>query len=403
MTSIEKKRFKYITRFKKGKNPSTTVKEHSKGFAPYLSMNYLRNNEVCPEFAEIKDMLTAKDGDVLLLWDGSNAGEFVCAKEGIVSSTMALAMPQNISQQFFYYLCKQIEPLIRSETVGMGIPHVNSEYIGNLAVNIPSKDIQNKIANYLDRKTAEIDRLITAKRNLLSLLDEKKRALIAHAVTRGLNPDVGLKDSGIPWLGLIPIHWGVERARWLFSESNLEVRNEDGIVTCFRDGMVTLRSKRRETGFTNAILELGYQGIRKGQLVLHSMDAFAGAIGVSDSDGKCSPEYVICNPKTKKTNAWYFGYLLREMALQNFIQASCSAVRERAPRIRFNQFKDFFLPLPPKNEQIEIVQEIEKKSKILDTLIQKNESTISLFQERRVALISAAVTGKIDQEVFDAG
>ena len=310
---------------------------------------------------------------------------------------------KKVDRKFFPWLATWFMNELERDTHGSTMKHLTKDAFGGFPVILPSFKTQNRIANYLDRKTTEIDQLITSKKRTLSLLNEKKRALIAHAVTRGLNPDVGLKDSGIPWLGLIPIHWGVERARWLFSESNLEVRDEDGIVTCFRDGMVTLRSKRREAGFTNAILELGYQGIRKGQLVLHSMDAFAGAIGVSDSDGKCSPEYVICNPKTKKTNSWYFGYLLREMALQNFIQASCSAVRERAPRIRFNQFKDFFLPLPSKNEQIEIVQEIEKKSKILDTLIQKNESTISLFRERRAALISAAVTGKIDQEVLDAG
>ena len=146
---------------------------------------------------------------------------------------------------------------------------------------------------------------------MLALLEEKRVALISQVVTRGLDPDVPLKRSGLDWLGDIPAHWETQRGKSLFTQSALPVRDDDEIVTFFRDGMVTLRRNRREDGFTNAVLELGYQGIRSGQLVLHSMDAFAGAIGISDSDGKCSPEYLICNPKREEIISEYFGVLLR--------------------------------------------------------------------------------------------
>ncbi|WP_083843539.1 restriction endonuclease subunit S [Desulfobacter postgatei] len=227
---------------------------------------------------------------------------------------------------------------------------------------------------------------------------KKKRAL-----TRGLNPDVPLKESGIPWLGRLPMHWEIERSRWLFTQSDLPVRKDDEMVTCFRDGMVTLRSNRREAGFTNAILGLGYQGVRKGQLVIHSMDAFAGAIGVSDSDGKCTPEYVICDPVTDKTDSDYYAVLLREMALQHFIQAQCSAVRERAPRIRFTQFKDFELPVPHIEEQKLIVAHIKQASQSIKQLQKVTEKAISLLKERCTALISAAVTGKLANKILNAG
>jgi len=114
------------------------------------------------------------------------------------------------------------------------------------------------------------------------------------------------------------------------------------MVTCFRDGQVTLRKNRREDGFTNAVKELGYQGVRAGQLVLHSMDAFAGAIGVSDSEGKCTPEYIVCDPVKEEVYNPYYGYLLRIMAINGFVQATCTAVRERAPRIHFSDFGNMF-------------------------------------------------------------
>ena len=90
------------------------------------------------------------------------------------------------------------------------------------------------------------------------------------------------KDSGVQWIGEIPSDWSIEKAKWIFSRAERPVRKEDEIVTCFRDGEVTLRSNRRTEGFTNALKEHGYQGIRKGDLVIHAMDAFAGAIGVSE-------------------------------------------------------------------------------------------------------------------------
>ena len=105
------------------------------------------------------------------------------------------------------------------------------------------------------------------------------------------------KDSGVKWIGEIPSHWGLRRAKYMFNKEKREVRDIDDVVTCFRDGEVTLRKNRRTTGFTESFTEIGYQGVRKGDLVIHQMDAFAGSIGVSDSDGKCTSVYHCCTPK----------------------------------------------------------------------------------------------------------
>lgn len=106
------------------------------------------------------------------------------------------------------------------------------------------------------------------------------------------------KPSGIEWLGDVPEHWATEKGKWLFVKTDRTVRVEDEVITCFRDGTVTLRKNRRTSGFTESLKEIGYQGIRKGDLVIHAMDGSAGAIGVSDSDGKGSPVYSVCTPKS---------------------------------------------------------------------------------------------------------
>lgn len=268
--------------------------------------------------------------------------------------------------------------------------------VRNLWFPLPSLLQQNRIATYLDRETARIDALVAEKERMLDLLEQKRAALISRAVTCGLNPKAPTKPSGLEWLGEIPKHWEVRRGKFIFTQSALPVGEEDEIVTCFRDGQVTLRKNRREEGFTNAILELGYQGIRAGQLVLHSMDAFAGAIGVSDSDGKCSPEYIICDPIDDSANPYYFSVALRLMALRGYVQAACTAVRERAPRIRFSHVANMFLPLPPRSEQDEIVRYISDNRDSTAALESALRDSIALLKERRSALITAAVTGRLD-------
>ncbi len=322
----------------------------------------------------------------------------------IVSTGFAVVRPAAdvFDAQYCKYALREPQFLaeVERQSVGVSYPGINASDLASIPVHVHDVSRQRAIANYLDRETARIDSLITAKERVLGLLAQKRRALITRAVTRGLDPQSMLRRSGVPWLGEIPAHWMRRRAKYLFRQSSLSVVSGDEIVTCFRDGQVTLRRNRREEGFTNADLEVGYQGIRQGQLVLHSMDAFAGAIGVSDANGRCSPEYIICDPVNDGVvEPGYFGLLLRTMALAGFIQASCPAVRERAPRIRFNDFGEMYLPVPPKDEQQAIVQHIAFETGRLDAVRAATDRIIALLKERRAVLIAMAVTGQIHVEV----
>jgi type I restriction enzyme S subunit len=255
---------------------------------------------------------------------------------------------------------------------------------------------QQRIANFLGQKTAEIDTAIAKKQRLIELLKEQKAILINQAVTKGLNPDVPMRDSGVEWIGGVPEQWGTKKAKYLFSQSRLPVRTNDEVVTAYRDGQVTLRSNRRTGGYTFAILEQGYQGIRKGQLVLNSMDAFAGAIGVSDSDGKCSPEYVICNPTNpNEVDPMYYALLLREMALAGYIEVICSAVRQRALRIRYSNLAPLIFPVPPIEEQLQIVKKVDAIKSQVNLILAKLAEEVNAINEYKSVLIANVVTGKI--------
>ncbi len=217
---------------------------------------------------------------------------------------------------------------------------------------------------------------------------------------KGLPRHEHYKDSGVSWIEEIPFSWRTERAKWLFQRMERPIRPEDEVVTAFRNGQVTLRKNRREEGFTNALQEHGYQGIRKGDLVIHAMDAFAGAIGVSDSDGKSTPVYSACIPRGKYyVNNYYYAYLLRYMSQSGFIQALAKGIRERSTDFRFNDFANLWLPIPSREEQDKIVSFLDQKTTEIDGAINKKQRLIELLQEQKAILINQAVTKGLNPNV----
>ncbi|NUN13724.1 MAG: restriction endonuclease subunit S [Myxococcales bacterium] len=213
-----------------------------------------------------------------------------------------------------------------------------------------------------------------------------------------LKPYAEYKESGLPWLGRVPGHWASERAKWLFTKMDRPVRDEDEVVTCFRDGMVTLRKNRRLSGFTEATVFSGYQGIRKGDLVIHGMDAFAGSIGVSDSDGKGTPVYNVCQPKPG-VEAWYYAHLIREMSQSQWILALAKGIRERSTDFRFEMFGNQRVPLPPPDEQTAIVRFLDWANGRLERAIRAKRKVIALLGEQKQAIIHRAVTRGLDPSV----
>ena len=206
------------------------------------------------------------------------------------------------------------------------------------------------------------------------------------------------KVSDAEWVGEIPVHWKMKRAKFIFRRLQRPVRENDEIITAFRDGIVTLRKNRRALGFTNSLKEIGYQGLRRGDLVIHAMDGHAGAIGVSDSDGKSSPVYSVCRPISQE-NVYYYAYLLRYMALSGFIESLTRGVRERSTEFRFNEFKEIDLLIPPISEQTQIANFLDQKTGQIDELLRIKERRIELLQEQRAALINQAVTKGLDANV----
>ena len=211
-------------------------------------------------------------------------------------------------------------------------------------------------------------------------------------------PFQSYKESNIPWAPIIPEHWETKRAKSLFKKMERPVSESDEVVTCFRDGTVTLRRNRRESGFTESLKEIGYQGIRPGDLVIHAMDAFAGAVGVSDSAGKGTPVYSICTP-IGESNSHYYAHALREMSRNKWIEALAKGVRERSSDFRFTEFGTQVLPIPLPEEQAAIVLFLDHADEQIQRYVASKDRLIRLLEEQRHALVHQAVTRGLDPNV----
>jgi type I restriction enzyme S subunit len=317
----------------------------------------------------------------------------------IVSTGFAVVRPRvdTLDTRFCKFALR--EPAFLSEvvrcSVGVSYPAINASELGNILVYVPPLTQQNAVADFLDRETTKIDALIAAKERLLGISLEKRRALIAHAVTRGLNPDVPYRDSGIPWLGTIPAHWKTERAKWLFHER--DERSETGdeeLLTVSHLTGVTPRSEKNVNMFEAETTE-GYKLCCAGDLVINTLWAWMGAMGVSPVNGIASPAYNVYTPN-KSLDPAYVDALVRIPVFAEEATRFSKGVWSSRLRLYPEGFFEIWMPVPPLEEQLAIVAHIRRETDKLDALQKATERTIRLLKERRAALIAAAVTGEID-------
>ena len=267
----------------------------------------------------------------------------------------------------------------------------NWKKLKSLDYLIPPADEQQCIADFLDAKCAEIDALTADIQTQIDTLEQYKRSVITETVTKGLNPNAEMKDSGIQWIGNMPAHWDVVRGKYILHYMQKPVREDDGVITCFRDGEVTLRSNRREEGFTMSDKEIGYQGIDVGDLVVHGMDGFAGSIGISDSRGKASPVLNVLDTDQCKR---YIMYYLRSMAYSDVFLALATGIRVRSCDLRWNKLAELSYPVPPLDEQNAIVKHIDSVLSKADAVIADKEAQLATLDEYKKSLIFEYVTGK---------
>ncbi len=345
------------------------------------------------------DVLITKDSET---WDDIAVPALVreTADDLVCGYHLALLRPhRNKITGPFLFRCLQAKPvrvqleLAASDGVTrFGIPKSD---IGAMLLPIPSPPRQCAIADYLDRETARLDALIAAKERLLALLAEKRQSIITRAVTRGVNPDAPLRNSGIPWLGQIPAHWRTERAKRLFRERDeRSASGDEELLTVSHITGVTPRSEKDVNMFEAETTE-GYKICRAKDLVINTMWAWMGAMGVAPVDGIVSPSYNVYEP-CRRIEPSYIDVMVRLPIFAREVTRYSKGVWSSRLRLYPENFFEVVLPVPGREEQIAIVAHIIAETAKLDSLRAATERTITLLRERRAALIAAAVTGQIN-------
>lgn len=284
---------------------------------------------------------------------------------------------------------------LQAVSTGSTYEAVAVEDVGNLLIKPLAFEAQEAIACYLDRETARLDALEAAKERVLTLLAEKRQAIITRAVTRGLDSYTDFRDSGVPWLGHIPDKWRTQRAARLFRERDergepdlplLEVSIKEGVAT---------REFSRERIETTAADFNTYKIARQGDVVFNKMRMWQGAVGVAPHDGLVSPDYTVA-AATGALSPAYVGLLFRIGSFSAECARHSHGIVWDRLRLYWGGFREIELPVPPPDTQQEIVDCVIDATAKLDVLAFAMARTISLLKERRATLISEAVLGQLD-------
>ena len=358
-------------------------------------------------------------GDVLLARSGATVGKsFLYSPEWGRACFAGYLIRARLDEDvclalWFWYVCRSAAywAHVSGSQIQATIQNVSAERYGELPVLLPPAGEQPAIVTFLDRETAKIGALVAEQERLIALLKEKRQAVISHAVTKGLNPDAPMKDSGVEWLGQVPAHWEVMPLKWVISSMEqgwspqcegfpAETDDEWGVlkVGCVNGGVFN----KLENKVLPADLEpVPSYALAQDDLLIsraNTRELVGGAAVVE----RAYPRLMLCDKLYRlrfdrdRVDPWFVCLYLGADAARGQIELSATGASASMVNISQSAIRDLLIPLPELTEQRRIVADVRRNTSGIERLIAEAESAITLLQERRTALISAAVTGQID-------
>ena len=364
--------------------------EHIRG---YISQEFYE--ECCKKYVP-------KINDIYMIKSGATTGKVAkveTQKLFTIWSPLAVfrVEPQRCYYEYLYYFIqsdayqKQIEnkwTYGKQQNIGM-------RTLEKLMICFPSITQQKLIADYLDSKCSKIDEIIEKQQAIIEKLKEYKFSIITEAVTKGINPDVELKDSTIDMCEQIPVHWSISQNRYLFSlrdEKNYKPLEEVRLLSLYTDLGVFPHGEQEERG-NKAVKAEGYKVVYENDIVVNIILAWMGAIGRSAYDGVTSPAYDIYKPNENVCSRYYH-YLYRTKPFSAECYKYGRGIMAMRWRTYSSEFKSIKVPVPPYIEQCQIADYLDSKCEMLDKTIADRNKAIEKLQEYKKSLIYEVVTGK---------
>lgn len=397
------KRIKYLYSTNKARLPKDFSED--KNLIPYLSMDYIRDVSINPVYAKDGDFCS-KD-DLLLLWDGANAGELIFEHpEGYAPSTTVILKKLNKETEsvFDKYYLKAFEDELRKKTNGMGIPHVDGYFFRNSMFLIPPMKKQKIIISYLDSKCSKIDEIIQTQHQIIEKLKEYKQALITETVTKGLDKSKAIKNSGYDFIGKIPESWKVCRLRNIGTPQNGISKGGEFFghgypFVTYGDVYKNFSIPENASGLIESTeKEQELYSVKEGDILFTRTSETIDEVGFASVCEKTIPK------------ATFAGFLIRVRPFSDDLLTSFAKYYFRSQHHRFYLVKEMNLVtraslgqdllksmpvlVPPKEEQREIASYLDAKCKAIDESIEKKQQIIEKLAEYKKSLIYECVTGK---------
>lgn len=391
----------WISRYGSGTTPSLESHYSEEGI-PWVTTGELRENVILSTVRSVTNIAVENisaltihpKGSLLIAMYGATVGRVAVLGVHATLNQACFAIHPNaaLTIEFLNYWFQGFRKDLIALATGAGQPNVSADKILSLLIPAPVFIEQTTIANFLDRETARIDTLIAKQQRMIELLKEKRQAVISHAVTKGLDPTVKMKESGVEWLGEIPEHWEAKRLKY-----NLSLQTEKAGIN--GQQVIALENIESRSGrYIPTDSEYSGEDVAfvAGDILFGKLRPYLAKVYLCESEGIAFGDLLTFRPVSEFNSRFAFYSMLSEAFIKT---VDSSTYGTKMPRASAEFINEMPLATPPLSEQLEIAKHLDSQTSKFDSLIEKANQAIELLKERRTALISATVTGKIDVRV----
>lgn len=409
--SLKKGRYLFVQRNDRGNDENLQLLSPSQKFGviPQSLLEDLTTQTTVKlkENTDLSTLKTVHKGDFCISLRSFQGGFEYSEYEGVVSPAYQIFYKkEDLVNTYYKYIFKDSSFISKMNSYTMSLrdgKNISYFDFGNTYLPLPTVCEQQQIADYLDTKCSEIDATAEDIQKEISLLEEYKKSVITEAVTKGLNPDAEMKDSGIKWIGKIPINWQAVNPRWLFAQrKDRAKKGMEQYTASQKYGVISQKDYMNRIGGSIVTVQKDFDILKmvcEGDFVIH-MRSFQGGLEYSEHTGSISSAYVMLIPQKNTGECRYFKWLFKSASYINALQSTSNLIRD-GQAMRYSNFIQIIIPYPPLDEQQQIADYLDSKCSEIDAIIADKKRQRGILAEYKKSLIYEYVTGKKEVPVHE--
>lgn len=409
--SLKKGRYLFVQRNDRGNDENLQLLSPSQKFGviPQSLLEDLTTQTAVKlkENTDLSTLKTVHKGDFCISLRSFQGGFEYSEYEGVVSPAYQIFYKkEDLVNTYYKYIFKDSSFISKMNSYTMSLrdgKNISYFDFGNTYLPLPTVCEQQQIADYLDTQCSEIDATAEDIQKEISLLEEYKKSVITEAVTKGLNPDAEMKDSGIKWIGKIPINWQAVNPRWLFAQrKDRAKKGMEQYTASQKYGVISQKDYMNRIGGSIVTVQKDFDILKmvcEGDFVIH-MRSFQGGLEYSKHTGSISSAYVMLIPQKNIGECRYFKWLFKSASYINALQSTSNLIRD-GQAMRYSNFIQIIIPYPPLDEQQQIADYLDSKCSEIDAIIADKKRQRGILTEYKKSLIYEYVTGKKEVPVHE--